>query len=107
MNILTNDEVLCQQALAQLHHVIDPEIGLNVVDLGLIYELHFDEDPKKITCRMTLTSQFCPMGDVIVDSAHQALQQALPHHQAEIQLTFEPPWSRDMLSAAGREFLNR
>lgn len=93
--------------MAALHSVIDPEIGLNVADLGLIYNLDFDEAGKKITTTMTLTTQFCPMGESIVDGVTQAMQQTFPDDTIQVDLIFDPPWSYDLISEEGREFLNR
>ena len=53
-------------SLKGLYEVLDPEIGLNIVDLGLIYQIDFDESNQLIDLTMTLTTQFCPMGDSIV-----------------------------------------
>ena len=105
MNITTNNESLCQQALDPLRNVIDPEIGLNIVDLGLIYELTFVEN--KLVCRMTLTSQFCPMGDAIIDGVYDTLKHTFPDFEATIKLTFEPPWSQNRISEQGQLFLNQ
>ncbi|MBS1508537.1 MAG: metal-sulfur cluster assembly factor [Bacteroidetes bacterium] len=105
MNILTNNEKFCNQSLKQLRNVIDPEIGLNIVDLGLLYELNLEEG--KIVCRMTLTSQFCPMGEVILDGVHEALQNTFEGYQVEIELTFEPPWNEERISEHGRHFLRQ
>ena len=82
MNIITNDTVQCEKAMAALREVIDPEIGLNVVDLGLIYQLDFDEPNNNIYASMTLTTQFCPMGASIVDGVKQALNTAFPDSEA-------------------------
>jgi|SRR5690348_4300053 metal-sulfur cluster biosynthetic enzyme len=107
MNVITNDNIRSTIALAALQNVIDPEIGLNVVDLGLIYQLDFDEAEKKLYCNMTLTTQFCPMGESITDAAQEALQGAFPDYEIKIQLTFDPPWRHDKISEEGRKFLNR
>ena len=69
MNVITNNNIKSTVALAALQNVMDPEIGLNIVDLGLIYQLDFDESEKKIYCAMTLTTQFCPMGDEFIVSS--------------------------------------
>lgn len=106
MNEITNDHELCERALKALHEVIDPEIGLNVVDLGLIYQLDFDQEAKVVYCTMTLTTQFCPMGESITDGVTQCLQQNFPGFAAEIKLTFEPPWSMEKISPVGIDFLN-
>lgn len=106
MNLVTNDTTQCKQALAALQQVIDPEIGLNIVDLGLIYQLDFDNPGKKIFCRMTLTTQFCPMGESITLAAENALRGGFPGYGVNILLTFDPPWSHERISAEGLEFLN-
>ncbi|MBK5272371.1 MAG: metal-sulfur cluster assembly factor [Bacteroidia bacterium] len=106
MNVITNNNIKCTIALAALQNVMDPEIGLNIVDLGLVYQLDFDEAEKKIYCSMTLTTQFCPMGESITNAAKETLKSSFPEFGAEIELTFDPPWSHEMISAEGREFLN-
>ncbi|RFM31834.1 metal-sulfur cluster assembly factor [Chitinophaga silvisoli] len=95
------------EALAALRWVFDPEIGLNVVDMGLIYELSVEEDAKKILVLMTLSTQYCPMGQSIVDSVKNRLELSYPGYEIEITVTFEPTWSMEMISAEGQEFLNR
>ena len=68
MKVITNNDSKCATALAALKLVDDPEIGLNIVDLGLVYNIEFLEDINRVICTMTLTSQFCPMGETIVDN---------------------------------------
>lgn len=106
MNVITNDEEKCRLALAGLYHVYDPEIGLNVVDLGLIYQVDFMEDEKKLFTSMTLTSQFCPMGESIVDNVTQSLQGSFPEYNIQVNLTFDPPWDHSKISEEGNEFLS-
>ncbi len=107
MELITNNKLLSTIALAALQQVEDPEIGLNVVDLGLIYQLDFNEDTNQLFCSMTLTTQFCPMGASIRDSCEAGLQHAFPSYSIEVQLSFDPPWSADRISSAGRAFLDR
>ena len=104
--IISNDQQICDQALAALHQVIDPEIGLNIVDLGLVYQVDHDEANKIIFVSMTLTTQFCPMGDSIRSNAIQALEQAFPGQSIDLQLVFDPPWCSDRISEQGQKFLN-
>ena len=106
-DVITNNNMQCTLALAALHHVIDPEIGLNIVDLGLIYQIDFEEAGKEVFVSMTLTTQFCPMVDSIKDGATRAMQQAFPQYKIHIELVFDPPWSSERISEQGREFLNR
>ena len=106
MNEITNDKAKCELALGALKFVDDPEIGLNVVDLGLIYQIDFDEDQKKIFCAHSLTTQFCPMGETINNGVTNALQQTFPLYIFETKITFDPPWNSSKISDEGREFLN-
>lgn len=94
MTVVTNNNIKSTIALGALHNVLDPEIGLNVVDLGLIYELNFDEEDKKVVCNMTLTTQFCPMGESITDGVTNALQYSFADYKIEVELTFDPPGGR-------------
>lgn len=107
MDVKTNNNILCTVALAGLYEVFDPEIGLNVVDLGLIYQIDFMEEEKQIEAIMTLTTQFCPMGESITSDATQSLANAFKDYQVKVTLTFDPPWSQDFISPEGQEFLNQ
>lgn len=106
MSVKTNHSEKNEIAIRSLQHVIDPEIGLNIVDLGLVYQTDFDEKDKSIILTMTLTTQFCPMGESIVDAAVQALQQTFSEYQVHLNLTFEPPWEAGMITEEGIKFLN-
>lgn len=105
-NIITNNKLKATVALAGLQNVIDPEIGLNIVDLGLVYQLDFDETEKKIFCSMTLTTRFCPMGESITAAANESLLMSFSDYTPTIELTFDPPWSHAMISEEGQKFLN-
>ncbi len=107
MNVITNNNLKCTIALAAMQNVMDPEIGLNIVDLGLVYQVDFEEAAKKIFCTMTLTTQFCPMGESITDAAREVLLGVFPEYEAEINLTFDPPWNHEMISEEGQDFLNQ
>jgi metal-sulfur cluster biosynthetic enzyme len=106
MNEITNNEDQLELALGALKFVDDPEIGLNVVDLGLIYQVDFDDDKKQIFCSHSLTTQFCPMGETINSGIKKALEQTFPDYAVEAKITFDPPWSSQKISEEGREFLN-
>lgn len=105
--VITNNREKCDRALAALHHVIDPEIGLNIVDLGLLYQIDFDDGNQIIFVSMTLTTQFCPMGDSIRSNAGKAMQQAFPEYTIDIELVFDPPWNQECISEQGKQFLNQ
>src|SRR5680860_1295074 len=107
MDIKSNNAERNTIPMAGLYHVIDPEIDLNIVDLGLVYEINFNEESKDIVVTMTLTTQFCPMGESIVASTTQAMQQSLPEDKIQVNLIFETPWDQSMISEAGHLFLAR
>ena len=83
-----------EQVYEKLKEVIDFELGANVVDLGLIYDVKVKEDSVYIL--MTLTTPFCPLGKKIVADVKKAVESL--GVKAEVELTFDPPWSPDMIS---------
>ena len=106
-NVTTNNREKCDFALEGLYDVYDPEVGLNVVDLGLIYHLDFDEEEKKLDATMTLTTQFCPMGESITNDVTQSLSGSFPNWHINVNLTFDPPWDYTKISPEGNQFLGR
>jgi metal-sulfur cluster biosynthetic enzyme len=97
---MTAPDVL-RQALKQ---VIDPELGINIVDIGLIYRL--DVQDQRVELDLTMTSPACPMGDVIIEDAENALRALLPSStEVDITLVWEPPWSPELMSADARRWL--
>lgn len=107
MNIITNDKQQCTIAAGVLRQVIDPEIGLNVIDLGLIRQVDFDEQQLQIFVSLTLTTQFCPMGEFILTAISNALTSCFSGYLVNISLSFDPPWNAGMISEAGQLILNR
>ncbi len=104
---ITNNPELFKTAETALREVMDPEIQLNVIDLGLIYQIDFDKAANTIYCSMTLTTRFCPMGSAIVGDVENALLNAFPKMKVEINLVFDPAWSKDRISETGKNFLNK
>ena len=86
-----------------LENVIDPELGINVVDLGLIYNIHINGN--KISVDMTLTTPGCPMAGMLAGSVEQAVRQAFEGADVEVSLIWDPPWTPDRLSEAARQQL--
>lgn len=105
LNTETNDEELCRHAFEDLYHVDDPEVGLNVVDLGLIYRLIFDKEEKNLDAEITLTTEFCPMGESITTNITDSLKGSFPEWEINVNLIFDPPWEAAMISLEGQEFL--
>ena len=85
-----------------LRDVVDPELGINVVDLGLVYGVHVD-DGNVATLDMTLTSAACPLTDVIEDQTNSALAGLVT--EARINWVWMPPWGPDKITDEGREQL--
>ncbi len=85
-----------------LHDVVDPELGINVVDLGLIYGVEVSED-NKATIDMTLTSAACPLTDVIEDQTKAALNGIVD--EFTINWVWMPPWGPDKITDEGRQML--
>ena len=82
--------------------VVDPELGINVVDLGLVYGVHIDEDSNAVI-DMTLTSAACPLTDVIQDQTNGALEGLV--NDVLINWVWMPPWGPDKITPDGREQL--
>jgi len=95
-------EAAVRQALSE---VIDPEIGVNIVDLGLVYGIEVDE--ARVRVAMTMTSPACPLGDYLKDLADGAIRRGVPGVQdVEIVLVWEPAWDPDRMSDAARRQLD-
>jgi len=94
---------------AQLRECYDPEIPVNVVDLGLIYGVEFTEDPsgqgKRVAVQLTLTAPGCGMGPTLAHDAEQRVLSVPGVASAVVELVWDPPWSPERISAAGREKL--
>ncbi|MCM3636936.1 MULTISPECIES: metal-sulfur cluster assembly factor [Bacillales] len=83
--------------MGALENVIDPELGIDIVNLGLVYDAELDEEgTAKVT--MTLTSMGCPMGPQIVSNIKQELMELPEVKDADVNIIWNPPWSRDKMS---------
>ena len=84
-----------------LKDIYDPEIPVNIYDLGLIYEINLD-DEQIANITMTLTSPNCPAADIILDDINTGLKKIDGVKDVKINLTFDPPWDKSMLSEEAR-----
>ncbi|HLV43222.1 MAG TPA: metal-sulfur cluster assembly factor [Brumimicrobium sp.] len=85
-----------------LKEVIDPELYVNIVDLGLVYGVILKKDDgNKVTIELTLTSKGCPMGGAIIQDIEQTLMRIYPGLIVNVELVWEPSWSMDMVSEEG------
>lgn len=96
-----------QEILNLLKAVIDPELMVNIVDLGLVYATRLMDAESRIEIDMTLTSQGCPLGDVIIEDVNQVISAKYPNHRVEVNLVWEPEWTLERLTTEGKEALGR
>lgn len=86
-----------------LKNVIDPELGVNIVDLGLIYDLSWDDEEDALIISMTLTSAGCPLTDVIEEEMANALDGVVERFR--INWVWMPPWGQDRITEDGRDMM--
>ena len=91
------DADMKESILGALENVIDPELGIDIVNLGLVYDVDMDDEGVcKIT--MTLTSRGCPLGPVIVDQIKTVLSELPEVKDVDVNIVWNPPWNKDMMS---------
>jgi metal-sulfur cluster biosynthetic enzyme len=89
-----------------LRAVIDPEVGMNIVDLGLVYRLAIENGV--VVVEMTMTSPACPLGDLITEEVDDALRKHLPPSTPiDIRLVWVPPWTPERMSETSRRHFGR
>jgi metal-sulfur cluster biosynthetic enzyme len=98
MTTLTRDTVL-----ESLKEVYDPEIGVNIVDLGLVYDTEINEDDS-VDVTMTLTSMGCPLGPVIVSDVQRAVG-GVGASEVRVRIVWSPPWSPELMSDDAKDEL--
>jgi FeS assembly SUF system protein len=94
-------EELRERVIEVLKTVYDPEIPINIYDLGLIYDIAVDE-ARRVTVRMTLTAPACPEAESLPPYIETRLRQIARVSQVEVEVVFDPPWSRERMSEAAR-----
>lgn len=91
------DQDMKDSMFSALENVIDPELGIDIVNLGLVYDVDLDEEGVA-TVTMTLTSMGCPLGPVIVDQVNTALGELPEVKSSNVNIVWNPPWSKDRMS---------
>lgn len=98
------DPALRPVVAAALRRVVDPEVALSIVDVGLIYRVRIASEGAHVL--MTMTSAACPVTDLIIEEVQQELDRVLPPSvPLEVELTFEPPWTPQRMSESARRFM--
>ena len=93
-----------ENVLEQLKDVFDPEIPVNVVDLGLVYDVQVS-DSNEVYVQMTLTAPGCGMGPYIAQQAEWAVSELEGLEDVTVEMVFDPPWTPDMLTEDGKQLL--
>jgi probable FeS assembly SUF system protein SufT len=99
------EEDVKRLAWDQMKTCFDPEIPINIVDLGLIYDCDVtanDDGTRRVEVKMTLTAPGCGMGEVLVQDVREKIEQIPTVNQVDVQLVFDPPWQREMMSPAAQ-----
>lgn len=91
------DANMKDKIMEALENVIDPELGIDIVNLGLVYDVEMNEEGK-VTVTMTLTSMGCPLAGIISQEVKAALSEIPEVQDAEVNLVWSPPWSKDRMS---------
>lgn len=91
-------EEITEKTIDVLKTVYDPEIPVNIYDLGLIYKIDFDPNDEKLHVDMTLTAPSCPAADFIMEDVRQKLLSIEGPKGVDLRLVFEPEWNKDMMS---------
>ncbi|GGJ07258.1 putative Fe-S cluster assembly protein SufT [Halopseudomonas pertucinogena] len=94
----TDDLIHEEQVWTALKTVFDPEIPVDLVNLGLIYAVNIDQQSKRVDITMTLTAPGCGMGPVLVGDVEYRVRLVPNVEQVNVELVFDPPWSREMMS---------
>ena len=95
---------LREPLLEALRGVVDPEMALSIIDIGLVYSVRVDESGARVA--MTMTSAACPMSDLIVEDVESALQRVLPGGaQVAVEMVWDPPWTPERMSDRARSFM--
>ena len=99
------EEDVRQLAWEQMRTCYDPEIPINIVELGLIYDcrvLANEDGTRSVEVKLTLTAPGCGMGEILVDDVRDKIERIPTVREARVELTFDPPWNHSMMSEAAR-----
>ncbi len=104
----SNDfEEIREKVIENLKNVFDPEIPVNLYDLGLIYEINFEQRDAGLYCviYMTLTSPACPVAGSLMEQVRLVTQAVEEINETKVHITFKPRWTNDMVSEEGKEIM--
>ena len=99
------EKQLKAQILDALSSIVDPEINIDIVNLGLIYDIVLDIPKKEARIKMTLTTPTCPYGPMLLDSINKALSSIEELDEIHVDLVWDPPWNVNMMSDNAKDML--
>ncbi|MCX6773601.1 MAG: metal-sulfur cluster assembly factor [Candidatus Micrarchaeota archaeon] len=94
-----------KEIMEKLSTVIDPEIGIDIVNLGLVYGVDVDLRQKRATVKMTMTTPACPLMGVILMDVEQALEKVESVETVTVELVWDPPWTQERMSEKAKRML--
>jgi len=94
------------EVVTAMQTIFDPEIPVNIYELGLIYKIEFDEKNKKADIEMTLTSPNCPVAESLPNNVKENVLKVEGINEVDLKLVWNPPWTKDMMSEAAKLELN-
>ncbi|MFZ9995202.1 MAG: SUF system Fe-S cluster assembly protein [Pelagibacteraceae bacterium] len=97
---------LKNKIIEEIKKIYDPEIPVNIYELGLIYKIEFDEKNKKADIEMTLTSPNCPVAESLPNNVKENVLKVEGIDEVDLKLVWNPPWTKDMMSEAAKLELN-
>jgi FeS assembly SUF system protein len=97
---------LKNKIIKEIKKIYDPEIPVNIYELGLIYKIEFDEINKKADIEMTLTSPNCPVAESLPNNVKENVLKVEGINEVDLKLVWNPPWTKDMMSEAAKLELN-
>ena len=101
----TESKIVTEAAVREaLRTVDDPEVGMSIIDLGLVYRIEIAQH--RVHVELTMTSPACPLGDLITENARRAIEAAVPDGmEVDVALVWDPPWTPDLMSETARQTL--
>ena len=97
---------LKNKIIEEIKKIYDPEIPVNIYELGLIYKIEFDEKNKKADIEMNLTSPNCPVAESLPNNVKENVLKVEGINEVDLKLVWNPPWTKDMMSEAAKLELN-
>ncbi len=97
---------LKEKIVSEIKKIYDPEIPVNIFELGLIYKIELNSDSKKVLIEMTLTSPNCPVAESLPNSVKENILKIDGIEDVDLKLVWDPPWTKDKMSEAAKLELN-